>query len=207
MIEDLIRDARVRRPQSPGSPDEQLRQLLRARLRLLGVMVGACLLVLPILAVGTWLVHLPTTAGAFFHTIGSALAEGNSPSVASQYVVSVVVVALSLVLAWTAVLRPRAARKSQFLTVRVLLIIPAVVQAEMFGFIFLQSQVDLAKAMVAILVSSTLVAFSYASWSVLLLRRANRFEAELKEAHKHMQVVDKERIERAREERRSKDLA
>ena len=55
MMSDLIRAARVRGPHPQGSPDEQLRRLLWARLRLLGIVAAACLLVLPVLAIVTWL--------------------------------------------------------------------------------------------------------------------------------------------------------
>ncbi len=55
MMSDLIRAARVRGPHPYGSPDEQLRRLLWARLRLLGIVAAACLLVLPVLTIVTWL--------------------------------------------------------------------------------------------------------------------------------------------------------
>ncbi len=211
MIADLIRDARVRGPQLSGSPDEQLRHILQARLRLLGVMVGACLLVLPILAVGTWLVHVPTTAGPFFHRIVTSFrstpAAGNSDDVVIHYMLPIGLLAILVVMSWSSVLHLSSIREKSFrrrVPLRLVLAFPAMAQVEMFFFILVQPHTDPAKVVVSLLVGSTLVAFSYVGMSLFLLRRSNRFEVELEEARTRMQVVD---MERARKERRSKDLA
>jgi len=68
MMPSLIQEARARGPHGPGTPDEQFRRVLRARLRLFGILVLACLLMLPILSIVASLIEaIDTTTTSFVH--------------------------------------------------------------------------------------------------------------------------------------------
>jgi len=71
MMASLIQQARVRGPHPDGPSEDRIGRIIRARVRLFGLVAGASLLIFPLMAVGAWVINRALSAFIVWRWMGA----------------------------------------------------------------------------------------------------------------------------------------